>query len=423
MTAMCSGMAIACTLAGPGPARAAEWSLERTLDLRLRAEDNPGFAGRGGRVLPGGRVAGRLALAHDDGVRETQLDAALGVDAEGARAAERSGSERLRADASISASQSWRGATWSADAQASLSQQQLDPANPREGSEVADLALGRGSRRSANLGLGFGHAWSERITARADVRLVRVAYVEGAVDALDYDSRTLAAQASWRASERMNLVVRSVADEVVAMPSSAGRTRSVGLSAGLNHALDELSAIAFSAGWQRSTTRREQALSVCPLPVAFCDSGQVSPVRLTLASRQATGFATYSASWQRAIDEHRGWSLAASRSQSASGLGATLLNERIAFSLNHALSPTLTLSLGADAERQRYVGVAESPRPRLDALAGALAWQWAERSSFSLGLRHARTSEARSGASASSTRVELTLRFDAPRRFSSWLPR
>ena len=408
------------------PARAALWTLDRSIETRLQADDNPDLSPRPGAVAHSVLLSGLLATGLQTPTRSTRLDAAATAWWTGR------GSVQNRIDARLGLNHTWRLETaawqWGLQAQqestfsdriSTISPTTAPSSSTPTGPAGADLGLGPGQRRSLGLNAGYSHAFNEVLTAQLQAQAGRTQYGSALPGAVDFRNADASAALSWRSTERDTWSAQWGQSHFATQPQASSTSRSNTFTFGAARALSETSSASISLGAYRSVRDSSQNISVCPLPADFCRLGLVAPVLVQLrGSRRDNGLqysAAYSAQWLPTTRLR----LQADRQQAPSGSGVVLRSDRLLSTLEHSFSDRTGLDASYQFARSAYTGLAGAPRPQLQVLQAALAHRLGEGLSLRAGLQFTRSGEATSQLNARSHQVHLTLRLDGQRLDSS----
>ena len=426
-----AGLPVAVCLAGlaglaglPPPARAALWTLDRSVETRLQADDNPDLSPRPGAAAHSVSLSGLLATSLQTPTRSTRLDADATAWWTG------QGSAQNRVDARLGLNHTWRLETaewrWGGQAQqettfsdrVSLLAPTTAPttgAPTGPGAAGADLGLGRGQRRSIGLNTGYSHAFNDVLTAQLQAQTSRTQYGRALPGAVDFRNVDASAALSWRSTERNTWNAQLGQSHFATQPQASSTSRSSTFTLGATHALSETSSASISLGAYRSVSASSQNISVCPLPGDFCQLGLVAPVLVQLRGTRRDSGLQYSAAYSAQWLETTRLRLQADRQQAPSGSGVVLRSDRLLTTLEHSFSERAGLDASYLFARSAYTGLAGSPRPQLQVLQAALARRLGEGLSLRAGLQWTHSGEATLQLNARSHQVYVTLRLDGRR--------
>lgn len=398
------------------PAHAASWTLDRSLECRLQADDNPNLSPRPGAVANTLSLTGALVSALQTPSQSLRVDAAATAWWTG------SGTAQDRVEGRLGVLHTWRLETqeWRLGFQA-----QQDTIYPTAATTTnaatassaadADLGLGRGQRRSLVVNTQYSHAFSERMSAQLQAQLGTTQYGSDLPGATNYRSSEASAALSWRASERNTLSIQLGKSHFNTRPLSSSTANTVTITLGASRALSEASSITLSLGGYRSLREASQNITLCPLPAEFCSLGLVTPVLVQLRGTRRDSGLQYSASYTMQALETTAVRVAAERQQAPSGAGVVLRSDRLQATVEHAWSERTGLDASYLHTRSAYTGLAGSPRPQLQLLQAALARRLDEGLNLRAGWQWTRSGEAASRQSARANQVYVTLRLDGRR--------
>ena len=232
---------------------------------------------------------------------------------------------------------------------------------------TADLTLGRLRRQTGRARAEWSHALSERSTAQTRLTLSKTTYDQTASGAVDYRDAAVSAGGSYRLSEYDTLDLTLAASGYRAADgSTTARTGSVGAS--WSRVLSERSIATLALGRFRSRTEAQQQVLACPVPVSFCESGQVA-YEVAVARGESSGNGwLYSAQFEHQASERTKILASAQRQVAPSGVGSVVLSDTAKATLNRALSPTLQASADVALSSSRYPDSAGGRRPRFSNL-------------------------------------------------------
>lgn len=400
---------MACLPLYPAHGWAAEWTLNNSFQTRLEANDNTQLGAQATAVVYTQSVSGSVSTARKTESTATRLDL-------GATAYLPNGSGDVNhANANLALNQSladllnqWEGG---------LSFQQDNTYNTR--STVADVSLGRGTRRGLSLNLGWSRLIDERWSGGLRLGGQRTTYGSELNSATPFTNVTAGANLSYRWSELTALNGSVSQSDYRTLPAGSSRSQTQDWSVGASRALSETSSISVSVGSYRTRREAEVPVVVCPLPLSFCRSGLVPFVVAVQTGRSSDRGAQYSASGNWRVSERLEVGLSANRQQSPSGTGVVLRTDGLSASASMTWSPTLNGSMAVSQSRSSYLGVSDGPRPNLQGLTLSLSKVFSEDLSLGATYQWTRTSESRAGVGAQSHVASITLKYDWPKLSAS----
>ncbi len=396
------------------PTRAAQWTLEHSLESRLQADDNPDLSPRPGASAQTLSVAGAFVTALQTETRSTRVDAAA------AAWWASQGSAQRRIDARLGLNQVWRDTTdewrlgWQGRQETTYDNSTATAGGAGGGTAVpgVDLGLGRGQRRSLALSAGWSHALNEVLSMQWQAQGSVTRYGRQVQGASDFRSDEASAGLSWRRSERDTLSLQLGHGGFATRPDARSTSKSLTLTLAAVRALNEVSSASLSLGAYRSERTSSQNIRICPLPVDFCNLGLVAPVVVQLQGTGNDSGLQYAAAYAVQARDTTGFRVAAERQQTPGGAGVVTRSDRLSASLEHRFSERAGLDASLVSVRSSFPALAGAPQPRLQVLMASLSRRFSEGLSLRTGLQWTRSSEAESRLSARSNQVYLTVKLD-----------
>jgi hypothetical protein len=409
---LCAGVSALIGLAGAvPPTRAAQWTLEHSMESRLQADDNPDLSPHPVALAQTLSVTGAFVSALQTETRSTRVDAAA------AAWWASQGSAQRRIDARLGLSQVWRDTTdeWRLGWQG-RQETTYDNSTATAGDSATvpgvDLGLGRGQRRSVAASAGWSRALNEILNMQWQAQGSVTRYGREVQGAIDYRSAEASAGLSWRRSERDTLSLQLGHGSFATQPDASSTSKSLTLTLTAARALNEVSSASLSLGAYRSESTSSQNISICPLPVDFCNLGLVDPVVVQLQGTSNDSGLQYAATYAVQVREATGFRVTAERQQTPGGAGVVTRSDRLSASLEHSFNERAGLDASFVSVRSSYPSLAGSPQPHLQVLMASLSRRFSEGLSLRAGLQWTRSSEAVSRLSARSNQVYLTIKLD-----------
>lgn len=412
---LCASVSALIGLAGAvPPARAAQWTVEHSMESRLQADDNPDLSPHPGALAQTLSVTGAFVSALQTETRSTRVDAAA------AAWWASQGSAQRRIDARLGLNQVWRDTTdewrlgWLGRQETTYDNSTATVGAAREPATVpgVDLGLGRGQRRSVALSAGWSRALSEVLSTQWQAQGSVTRYGREVQGASDYRSAEASAGLSWRRSERDTLSLQLGHSSFATQPDASSTSKSLTLTLAAARAMTEISNASLSLGAYRSERTSSQSIRICPLPVDFCNLGLVAPVVVQLQGTSNDSGLQYAATYSVQARETTGFRVAAERQQTPGGAGVVARSDRLSAILEHSFSERAGLDASVVSVRSSFPSLAGAPQPRLQVLMASLSRRFSEGLSLRAGLQWTRSSEAVSRLSARSNQVYVTIKLD-----------
>lgn len=384
----------------PADAGAARWTLENGFEARTEANDNVTL-----QPNPTGTVNTRylstvLNAARSMENASARLDAALtAVDQD-------QGTDRL--DGRLGWTQTLSDPLDSFKASAGLSQDFNDAV------ASADVALGRGRRRSTTLTGAWTRALSERWSANTQLSWAGTRYGDAPTGGEDFRNTALSAGLAYRVTEIDSVSLQASRSEYRTLDGVSG-SRSMSIDVGVSRALSERMSSSFGLGVYRTENDVQVLRRACPLAVSLCQAGIV-PYVFFRDHVQSTGQGLqYDSTYRYQIDETTTLAFATGSRQTPSGAGTVVKGETLTLAVDHAFSETLGGRAGYARSRSRYQRVDGSVQAAQQSLALTLSKRLAADVAVEASYEHTRAELPGDGGRARGNRIGVSLRFDWPR--------
>jgi hypothetical protein len=402
-------------------ARADQWTLEGRVQGGLEINDNASLVSH-----PSGSTR-TLALTNTLSAARSTESAATQVDAVVSALDQRGGGARSRVDGQLGISHALTLPRGSVSVGATLAQD--------FNSDVlsADVAVGRGRRRTTGLSAGGSYAFSERLSASMQGALGRAGYSEQVTQAVDYRNDSVSASLSYALSEIESLSLQASRTSYRTL-SGGTRSTSDSLDLAYSRSLSERASASLSLGRYRDGSANTVTGLACPLPVDFCVSGLVPYIVSSEVVRRSSdgidGGASLSyrldetsalsvllgrrkstASFSKQFSERDSLAVSAARQVGPSGVGTELRSQ--SFSIAGACGLTPTLSAAMSLARSRATveqGPIDSREPLQTALSVTLSNEFTRDASLLVGWRRTLAQGQADGGSAGSNSFNASLR-------------
>ena len=385
----------------PLPAQAALWAMDPSMEMACGANDNYGLAfDRGNRVasvsLNGGLVASRLTENASTSLTANLVGLGLRGDL-----------HQNEWQDSFVLGQTLTGPV---DSLAFSARTTRDDTRQTPGGS-ADLLIGRGLQRNADVTANWSHVLTERLTATTGLDVARTRYSSNLVGARDYQNGSASAALRYLVDERSS-VTANVAHQDYRTLDDAVRSLSDSLSLGGTRALDETSNASLSLGAYRTRTTALQPVLVCAAERVACELGRVSPIVIVQAGHVARWGLQYSASYNGQFTELTQFAAGAGRQQDPSGAGATVRSDTLKASIDHAFSETVNGTLAWSRSTSTFLDGIGGTQSRLQSLGLLVSKALALRLTLRANVDYKRSSQSPARLDANATSFAVTLRYE-----------
>ena len=205
--------------------------------------------------------------------------------------------------------------------------------------QTADVAVGRGRRRSTTLAASATHSFDARLSAGLSTSYDRTTFAQVGADA--YDNAAVNGTVSYRLSETDSISLQGGHARFRSdLGHSLSRTDSLGV--GFSRLLSERATASINVGTYRTDSSVDALAVACPLAVELCSGGIVAPVLILLRRETTAQGLQYSASYRFQFDERSSLSLSAARQQAPSGSGTVVRSDTLNATAARAFSETLS---------------------------------------------------------------------------------
>ena len=220
---------------------------------------------------------------------------------------------------------------------------------------TADVAVGRGQRRSGAINASWSRQLSERMSAGTSASLSGTAFGTTLSGATDFRDVSLSANVSYRLTEIASLTLQG---SHAIFKSAGGASESVtnDFSLGLSRAISEQTSTSLSLGAFTTEQSSEGVRFVCPLPVGFCNAGLVQFIPVNVKSRTTGTGLTFTSTYSHQFDEVTGLTFSSSSRQTPSGAGTLQRGDSLGLGLSRSLSETESASATYAYSRSRAIG-------------------------------------------------------------------
>ena len=388
----------------PLGAGAQSWTLQRSVETSLESNDNYALSTTPGKRVNTLSLSGAFGAARQTESSATRVDLGLtGVKASGVE-----GQDRV--DGRLNLGQTFTAPLDSFSLGLNAAQDQTFNTTRT----TSDVALGRGRRRNGAASAGWSHSFTERFSASLQGSASRTTYAQELLDASNFQNTGMSGSLQYRLSETDSLSLQ-VGNSRFRTLNDTTRSSTVDASVGWTRALSELGSASFSIGRSSTDSTSLQPVLACPLQFSLCAAGLLPFIVVQRSGDTRRSSLQFSASYRQRLAETSDLSFSASRQQSPSGVGVVVLNESVTASLGQSFTPEMSGSLGYTEGRTVFQGVDAGPKPRSQTLSAGLSRALAPQLSVNAGYRLSRSSESRSGSSATANIVNASLKYEWPR--------
>jgi hypothetical protein len=380
-------------------ARADQWSFENTLSSRFEVNDNVSLS-----TNPSGAV-NSLYLTTAFKAARSQENAATAINGTLTKVLQ-SGADRF--DGAFGLSQALNDELNSWSAGASFSQDFNNQVS------TADVAVGRGQRRSGALYASWSRQLSERLSLGTSASLSGTAFGTTLSNATDFRDVSLSANVLYRLTEISSF---SLQGSHAVFKSAGGANGSVtnDFSFGLSRAISEQTSTSLNLGAFRTEQSTEGVRFVCPVQVIFCEFGLVpfTPVKVT-ARTTGTGL-TFTSTYSHQFDEISGITFSTGSKQTPSGAGTLQRSDTLNLGFSRSLSETASATAAYAYSRSRAIGATLNGASVQQSMSFGYSRQLTPDFSFSSGYIWTQANNVGADNTARSNAVSISLQYGWPR--------
>ena len=323
---------VAALAAAPVGARGELWTVDNSFDSRIESNDNILLAQKSPGTVNTLSISSALNASRQSESTATRVSAAAAV----VREQGVGGEDRV--DGHFGVTQSLKD---------SLNQFNVSALYEQDFNNVvqnADVTLGPGRRRTTTGSASWSHSLSERLSESTQLSFVRAGYGQQLSGAEDYSDASGTASLSYRLSELDSLSIQ-VGHSDYRTQAGSNRSTTDDISVGASRSFSERSSGSLNIGTNRTRSSIKAFGLACPLAVAYCNAGLVAPVVFEADQNSTAQGLQYSTSWVYQLDERTGFSFAAARQQTPSGIGAVVQNDSLTAVITRNFSEKLNGSI------------------------------------------------------------------------------
>jgi len=276
----------------------------------------------------------------------------------------------------------------------------------------ADVAVGRGRRRTRSLSGGWTRSLSERLSAHARLSTDRTGYGQQA-GAVDFRNADVSLGLSYRLTQADALSLDAGRSDYRTQDGS-NRSTTDQLNVGVSRALSERNSASLSLGSYRTKTEALSSRVFCPLVLPQFPGCAVPLQVVTEPSRSTGRGLQFNLSDTYQFNETTVFSFGAARKQAPSGAGAVVRSDTLTASASHSFSPTLSGVMNYAQSRSAYQGLVGSAQPSQKSFSLSLSRQLATDLSVQASYQYNRA-QGGSVGSARSNSVSVSLSYDWPK--------